>query len=96
MPLKIAARYFVMLFESFPLTFPLCNTGCHVWLALYLLCLALERKDRLILVPFASILMSMIVCIACPVFFINGVRYALPIIYATPLLTALTLRKADT
>ena len=93
MPLKIAARYFVMLFESFPLTLPLCNTGCHVWLALYLLCTALKQKDRIFLVPFASILMSMVVCMACPVFFINGVRYALPIIYATPLLTALTLRK---
>ncbi len=93
MPLKIAARYFVMLFESFPLTLPLCNAGCHVWLALYLLCKALERKDQLFLVPFASVLMSMLVCMACPVFFINGVRYALPIIYATPMLTALTLRK---
>lgn len=92
MPLKIAARYVVMLFESFPLTFPLCNTGCHVWLALYLLCRALKQKDRLMLVPFASILMSMLVCMACPVFFINGIRYALPIIYAAPMLTALTLR----
>ncbi len=92
MPLKVAARYLVMLFECFPLTLPLCNAGFHVWLALYLLCRALERKDTLLLVPFASILMSMLVCMACPVFFINGVRYALPIIYATPLLTALTLR----
>ena len=94
MPLKLAARYFVMLFESFPLTFPLCNTGCHVWLSLYLLCLALERKDRQILIPFASVLMSMVVCVCCPVFFINGVRYALPIIYATPLLTALSCRRS--
>lgn len=95
MPLKIAARYFVMLFESFPLTLPLCNTGCHVWLALYLLCRAWKRKDHLFLIPFASIFMSMIVCIACPVFFINGIRYALPIIYATPLLTALSLRGSN-
>jgi len=93
MPLKIAARYLVMLFECFPLTLPLCNAGCHVWLALYLLCKALERRDRLFLVPFASVLMSILVCMACPVFFINGVRYALPIIYASPLLTALSLRK---
>ena len=93
MPLKIAARYFVMLFESFPLTLPLCNAGCHVWLALYLLGKARERKDNLFLVPFASVGMSMLVCMACPVFFINGVRYALPIIFASPLLIALTTRK---
>ncbi|MBR4077389.1 MAG: hypothetical protein IKK17_02165 [Oscillospiraceae bacterium] len=93
MPLKIAARYFVMLFESFPLTLPLCNAGCHVWLALYLLGKARERKDKLFLVPFASVGMSMLVCMACPVFFINGVRYALPIIFASPLLIALTTRK---
>ena len=93
MPLKIAARYLVMLFESFPLTMPLGNSGCHVWLALYLLCKARERRDKRILIPFASVLMSMLICMACPVFFINGVRYALPIIYATPLLTAMTLRK---
>lgn len=94
-PLKIAARYLVMLFESFPVTMPLCNTGCHMWLALYLLGCAMQRKDKAMLVLYASILMSMIVCIGCPVFFINGIRYALPVIFATPLLTALTLRKQD-
>lgn len=92
-PLKTAARYLVMLFETFPLTMPLCNAGCHMWLALYLLGKALERKDRAMLIPYASILMSMLVCICCPVFFINGVRYALPVIFATPMLTALTLRR---
>ena len=64
-----------------------------MWLALYLLCRALDRKDKHMLIPFASILMSMLVCICCPVFFINGVRYALPVMYAAPLLTAMTLRK---
>lgn len=91
-PLKTAARYLVMLFESFPLTMPLCNTGCYMWLALYLLGKAIERRDRPLLVLYTSILMSMLVCICCPVFFINGVRYALPVIFAVPLLTALTLR----
>jgi len=95
-PLKIAARYLVMLFETFPLTMPLCNTGCNMWLALYLLCSALARRDRKLLFPFASVLISMLVCIACPVFLINGIRYALPVIYAVPLLSALSLRKENT
>ena len=92
-PLKIATRYLVMLFETFPLTLPLCNCGWNMWLALYLMCTALAKKDKKLLIPFASIGISMLVCIACPVFFVNGIRYALPVIFANPLMVAATLRK---
>lgn len=95
-PAKIATRYLVMLFETFPLTLPLCNCGWNMWLALYLMCTALARKDRKLMIPFASIGISMLVCIACPVFFVNGIRYALPVIFANPLMVAVTLRKSET
>lgn len=92
-PAKIAARYLVMLFETFPLTMPLCNCGWNMWLMLYLLCTALAKKDKKLLIPFASITISMLVCIACPVFFVNGIRYALPVLFANPLMLAVTVRK---
>ena len=94
-PLKIATRYLVMLFETFPLTMPLCNCGWNMWLALYLLCTALARKDKKLMIPSASIVISMLVCIACPVFFVNGIRYALPVLFSNPLMAAIALRTPE-
>lgn len=93
-PLRSALSYCVKLFESFPLTMPLSNTGFQMWIALYLAAFALfgckDKRYAFVIVPS---LIGAAVCAASPTFFLNGVRYALPVIYANPLLLSLCFRK---
>lgn len=94
MPLRNILSYCVKLFESFPLTMPLSNTGFQMWIAIYLAAYALFgcRDKRYAFVVLPS-LIGIAVCAASPTFFLNGVRYALPVIYANPLLLSLCFRK---
>lgn len=93
-PLRSALSYCVKLFESFPLTMPLSNTGFQMWITLYLAAFALfgckDKRYAFVIVPS---LIGAAVCAASPTFFLNGVRYALPVIYANPLLLSLCFRK---
>lgn len=93
-PLRSALSYCVKLFESFPLTMPLSNTGFQMWIAIYLAAFALFGcKDKRYAFVILPSLVGIAVCAASPTFFLNGVRYALPVIYANPLLLALCFRK---
>ena len=93
-PFRSMLSYCVKLFESFPLTMPLCNTGFQMWVAIYLVFYALfgckDKRYAFLIIP--SVI-GIAVCAASPTFFLNGVRYALPVIYANPLLLALCFRK---
>ena len=92
-PLRNVLSYCVKLFESFPLTMPLSNTGFQMWIALYLAAYALfgcrDKRYAFVILPS---LIGIAVCAASPTFFLNGVRYALPVIYANPLLLSLCFR----
>ncbi|MBQ3011286.1 MAG: hypothetical protein IJD81_08860 [Oscillospiraceae bacterium] len=93
MPLRSALSYCVKLFESFPLTMPLSNTGFQMWVAIYLVFYALFGcKDKRYAFVMLPSLIGIAVCAASPTFFLNGVRYALPVIYANPLLLSLCFR----
>lgn len=95
MPLRSVLSYCVKLFESFPLTMPLSNTGFQMWIAIYLAAYALFGcKDKRYAFAFLPSLIGIAVCAASPTFFLNGVRYALPVIYANPLLLSLCFGRA--
>lgn len=95
-PLRSALSYCVKLFESFPLTMPLSNTGFQMWIAIYLAAFALFGcKDKRYAFVVLPSLIGIAVCAASPTFFLNGVRYALPVIYANPLLLSLCFRNKN-
>lgn len=96
MPLRSILSYCVKLFESFPLTMPLSNTGFQMWIAIYLAAYALFGcRDKRYAFAVLPSLVGIAVCAASPTFFLNGVRYALPVIYANPLLLSLCFRKEE-
>lgn len=95
-PLRSVLSYCVKLFESFPLTMPLSNTGFQMWIAIYLAAFALFGcKDKRYAFVVLPSLIGIAVCAASPTFFLNGVRYALPVIYANPLLLSLCFRREN-
>ena len=84
---------FILAFESFPLFYPVCNGPVQVWLALYLALAALcQRRARLLILLVPSVV-SVLICVAGPTFFHNGLRYALPVIFANPFLFSICLQK---
>lgn len=91
---------FIMAFENFPLFYPFCNVAAHVWAMLFMvLSAAAHKKLRMLLLLVPSIT-GLLICIAGPTFFHNGLRYALPIIFVNPLLSGIYMdimlkKKAD-
>lgn len=84
---------FILAFENFPLFYPVCNGPVQVWLALYLALAALcQRRARLLVLLVPSVV-SVLICVAGPTFFHNGLRYALPVIFANPFLFSICLQK---
>ena len=84
---------FILAFDNFPLFYPVCNGPVQVWLALYLALAALcQRRARLLILLVPSVV-SVLICVAGPTFFHNGLRYALPVIFANPFLFSICLQK---
>lgn len=84
---------FILAFESFPLFYPVCNGPVQVWLALYLALAALCHRRGRLLILLAPSVVSVLICVAGPTFFHNGLRYALPVIFANPFLFSICLQK---
>ncbi|MGN0982956.1 MAG: DUF6020 family protein [Candidatus Limivicinus sp.] len=84
---------FILAFENFPLFYPVCNGAVQVWLALYLALAALCRRRVRLLILLVPSVVSVLICVAGPTFFHNGLRYALPVIFANPFLFSLCLQK---
>ena len=82
---------FILAFENFPLFYPVCNGPIQVWLALYLALVALCHGRGRLLILLAPSVVSVLICVAGPTFFHNGLRYALPIIFANPFLLGVCL-----
>lgn len=81
---------YITAFENCPLFYPICNCGIQFWICIYLCLYALFRRRELLLLLVPSIV-GMLVCIASPTFTHNGIRYALPVIYANPMLISIIL-----
>ncbi len=86
---KAGLRDYVALFESFPGLAQLTSCGFHFWLLLALLLYTWREGEKKRLFVLLPALVGAAVCIASPTYTINGVRYALPVIYSTPFLTGL-------
>lgn len=84
---------FILAFENFPLFYPVCNGPVQVWLALYLALAALCHRRGHLLILLAPSVVSVLICVAGPTFFHNGLRYALPVIFANPFLFSICLQK---
>ena len=86
---------FILAFENFPLFYPVCNCAIQVWLALYLAMTALFRRRARLLILLVPSVVSVLICVAGPTFFHNGLRYALPVIFANPFLFSVCLQKMN-
>lgn len=86
---------FILAFENFPLFYPVCNGPIQVWLALYLALAALCHGRGRLLILLAPSVVSVLICVAGPTFFHNGLRYALPVIFANPFLFSVCLQKMN-
>ena len=84
---------FILAFENFPLFYPVCNCAVQVWLALYLTMTAFFRCRARLLILLVPSVVSVLICVAGPTFFHNGLRYALPVIFANPFLFSICLQK---
>ena len=82
---------FIEAFENFPLFYPVCNVAVQVWALLFMSWSALIKKRGSMLLLLVPSLVGLLICIAGPTFSHNGLRYALPIIFANPLLCSLSL-----
>ena len=76
-------------FENTPIINFFCNSAIQFWLVFYI-CLYLlnRRKFNLLFIVLPSVV-GILVCIAGPTFTWNGLRYALPVIYSSPIILAL-------
>ncbi len=81
---------FVALFESFPGLMIIGSAGANFWIVVYLLFCAVRRKDKKLLFLLIPSLIGIAVCLASPTYTVNGVRYALPYIYANPILVGIS------
>ena len=84
---------YVSFAESLPIFMFLASAGAHFWLAMYLLFRSLAMRDLRALLLLLPSLVTMAICIGSPTYVVNGVRYALPMIYANPFLLSLIFGK---
>lgn len=87
---------YVAFFESVPFLMPLSSAGVHCWILIFLLLWGVHQKDKRAIYLMLPSFVGLAVCIASPTYTINGVRYALPVIYANPFLAGLCLFRQDT
>lgn len=93
--LKYILVIYVGLWENNPATFPLCNFGVQICFTMYLIIWAVCAKQKKVLFLFLPSIVGILVCIASPTWWWNGFRYALPIVYANPVLTGIALMRVD-
>lgn len=84
---------FIQAFENFPLFYPVCNAPVQFWLLIYLVLLALTKKGGALLHLLLPSAACILVCIAGPTFFHNGLRYGLLTLFANPFLFSVCLQK---
>lgn len=84
---------FILAFENFPLFYPVCNAAMQFWLLIYLVFLALLRKGGALLHLLLPSAACILVCIAGPTFFHNGLRYGLLTLLANPFLFSVCLQR---
>ena len=84
-------RIYILKFEKSPVFFLFCNWAIQIWIGIFqcTYVFQFERRKRLLVLP---ILVSILVCIACPTFYWNGMRYELPVIYSNILICSILTR----
>ncbi len=82
---------YVALFETIPVLRVTSSAGFQTWIVLFLLLTVLFRREKKPLLLLLPALIGIAVCIASPTYTVNGVRYALPVIYYTPMLAGICL-----
>ena len=87
--LKGLLNDYVALFESAPGLMLLGSAGFHTWVTLYFVLAALAGRDKKRLFLLLPSVLGTLICLCGPTYTVNGARYALPVIYATPLLTGI-------
>ena len=90
-PVKNDLYTYVASMDTLPVLMLFGSAGFHTWLTAYFVICALRRRDKKLLLALVPSVMGILVCIAGPTYTWNGVRYALPYMYATPLLMGLTV-----
>ena len=73
---------YVALYESLPVLMLIGSVGSQFWAVIYLFVCAVRKKDKKLLLILIPSFISAVGCVFSPTFTINGVRYALPYIYA--------------
>lgn len=81
--------HWAFFFETAPILMLIGCTGAHFWMAVWMLFKAVQRKKKEFLFLLIPSLAAIAICLAGPTFATNGIRYALPFIYANPLLAGL-------
>lgn len=82
---KKALSIYINCFENMPIVSIFCDSGVCFWVMLYLfMYFVFEKKGKGIVLILPSIV-GILVCIAGPTYTWNGLRYALPVIYAMPM-----------
>ncbi len=84
--LKSLLYDYVALFESAPGLMLLGSAGFHTWVTAYFVLKALAGRDKKRLFLLLPSVLGILICVCGPTYTVNGVRYALPVIYSTPLL----------
>lgn len=86
MPWSIEGKFrvFTDFYERFPLIWPICNVGIQSWFCVYLLLVAIDRKDISKVIICLPAVITLFVCLLGPTFENQGIRYMVPIIVANP------------
>lgn len=88
-PAKNWLYTYVASMDTLPGLMLLGSAGFNTWLTAYFVVCALRRRDKKLLLALLPSVVGILVCVAGPTYTWNGVRYALPYMYATPLLAGL-------
>ncbi len=85
----------VSLIENLPIVFPFVNAALQLWIPVLMILFAIHKRDKKILYLLVPSIIGVLVCLASPTYANNGVRYALPVIYANMFLAGLLIRKKN-
>lgn len=89
-PIRSALMGLMLIVENLPFMIPLCSAGCYTWVLTAVFTDALCKKQKRELFICLPLVLAVLVCIASPTFSFGGFRYALPYIWAMPLVLGLT------
>ncbi len=90
-PAKNLLYTYVASMDTLPVLMLFGSAGFNTWLTAYFVTRALRRRDKKLLLALLPSVMGILICVAGPTYTWNGVRYALPYMYATPLLMGLSV-----